>query len=361
MTSSVENEKPTTIDELDADLREQLDAIASHSIREKSLRILLNLQHERNLKQSRLNGLSPVEKRFLQTSELLEQPIEASDVHHLHSFLALCGLPYKKPRLDPVTKKEPLSHHKKYGKMSIQVNAGSLIDPRNGDMVQQGLPYGPKARLLLVDICTRALRQNSPTVELENSLSCFIQTLGFDVVGGPMGTIKLFKEQINRLAACNIHFGFFNGQEATTFNSSLIEEVSLWFPDNPEQRMLWPSTIKLSHQFFSTLQQHAFPLDLRLLSCFTHSARQMDILLWLAYRTHNLHKPYFLRWEPLQQQFSQSKARRLIHFKQDFQNDLKAIQKVLGEDLPIRISTEGVKILPNRNKKLVSTRLLLKR
>jgi len=35
----------------------------------------------------------------------------------------------------------------------------------------------------------------------------------------------------------------------------------LWFPKNEQQRVLWPSTIRLSQEYFTSPQNHAVPLD----------------------------------------------------------------------------------------------------
>jgi len=49
------------------------------------------------------------------------------------------------------------------------------------------LPYGPKPRLLMVHFCTMAMRNNSPDIEIEDSMSAFIRALGFEVRGGRRG------------------------------------------------------------------------------------------------------------------------------------------------------------------------------
>lgn len=55
-------------------------------------------------------------------------------------------------------------------------------------MAAQGLPYGPKARQLMLHICTMAVRQNPHQIEIVDNMSAFIRELGFPVTGGARGT-----------------------------------------------------------------------------------------------------------------------------------------------------------------------------
>jgi hypothetical protein len=86
-------------------------------------------------------------------------------------MLGLCCLPYRKL---PKGEQEQV-YIKSYRQGSIVVQPGYLIDPKTGKPINQGLPYGPKARLLLLHICTRALQQKSATVTMDETLTGFIQ------------------------------------------------------------------------------------------------------------------------------------------------------------------------------------------
>jgi hypothetical protein len=48
-------------------------------------------------------------------------------------------------------------------RMTLAINAGRLINPSTGEMEMQGLPYGPKARLLLLH--TLGLRWRTASVQ----------------------------------------------------------------------------------------------------------------------------------------------------------------------------------------------------
>ena len=191
----------------DPDLIEQVKA-APATMRSVITRMVSRTQAERNKTQERRETMTPIQRRRDVAREVIsDNPIEKPDIHHIHSVLALCALPYKRPS------SEEREYERQYGFMSLRIEAGSLLDPHAMTWVKQGLPYGPKARLMQLHICTRALRQKSPVVELEGSMSAFIRSLGFEVKGGPRGTIQPFKDQLNRLAACTMRIGLWDGEK----------------------------------------------------------------------------------------------------------------------------------------------------
>jgi hypothetical protein len=325
----------------DPDLIEQVKT-APPSMRSVIIRMASRTQDERNKTQERRESMTPIQRRRDVVRETIaESLLDKTDIYHIHSVLALCGLPYKRPPSDF------REYDIKYGHMSLSVEAGRLMDPQSGDWVRQGLPYGPKARLMQLHICTKALRQKSPVVELEGSMSAFIRSLGFKVQGGPRGTIQPFKEQLNRLAACTMRVGLWDGKNhSKTIKLEPIESFEVWFPDDPDQKMLWPSKIVLNQKFYDSLIQHALPVDMRSLSVLSHSARQMDLLLWLSYRLKELNKSYFLSWELMKAQFCQSKDRRMIDFQRQFKQDLKDIEEVFDKVLPVQAGDAGLLLKP---------------
>jgi len=52
--------------------------------------------------------------------------------------------------------------------------------------------------------------------------------------------------------------------------------------------VLWPSVIRLSHEYFTSLQNHAVPLDEQALGGLAHSAMALDTYAWLAQRLHRV-------------------------------------------------------------------------
>jgi hypothetical protein len=341
--SAVEASLLKQIQQLDDDLKREVEKLSEDSgLRDVAIQHYLETQRRRDETAIRQSTMTAVQKRREEARlSIASQDLLRPDIHHVHSVLALCNLPYKKPDA------QLTSYVTKYGNNSLRVEAGSLLDPKTGEWVQQGIPFGSKARLLQLHICTRALRQNSPVVEIEASMSAFIASMGYQVTGGKNGTIGLFKEQLNRLAACSMKVGLWDGHsKAKTISVNPIKSFEVWFPEHADQQSLWPSQVVLNQDFFESLREHALPIDIRALVAVSNSSRQMDILMWLSYRVRNMKQKYFLRWDVLKEQFCQSPLTRMTEFKRDFRKDIQHIEEIFEKNLPIRLSEEGVFLFP---------------
>ena len=76
---------------------------------------------------------------------------------------------------------------------------------------------------------------------------------------------------------------------ALRFMGAITELQDLWWPPrNPDQPMLWTSTIELNHRLFRELIEHAVPINLRVLRAMRRSTLGLDLYLWLTYRTFGL-------------------------------------------------------------------------
>ena len=62
----------------------------------------------------------------------------------------------------------------------------------------------------------------------------------------------------------------------------------LWFEKDESQRVLWPSTLRLSLDYYESLTRFAVPLDERAIAALAHSAMALDIYCWLAQRLHRI-------------------------------------------------------------------------
>jgi hypothetical protein len=279
--------------------------------------------------------------------EVIEnEPATPENIQHIHSVLALCGLPYREP-------KGITSFFREYGRNTLAINAGRLTNPVTGDMEMQGLPYGPKARLMLLHLCTEAVKQRTPKIEVASSLSGFIRDMGFPVTGGDRGTLKQFKEQLNRLAACSMQIGLWDGTRASTLNVPPFRQMDVWLPLNvdPDQGLLWSSSITFHRDFFDNLLQHALPVDIRAARAFAGSARKLDLLFWVGYRLSRLERPLRLTWDNLYKQFG-SENGSIRSFRQEFRKDVAHLTEVFPR-LRLSLDEGGMQLLPSDQKDLL--------
>lgn len=330
------------LDIRDADLLAKLEKARGGVAFNAMQRSLVDQQRDRDELAARRAGMGRDQLRRDTIREVIEtDPTGPENLQHIHSVLALCGLPYKRPE-------EGTSHFvRRYGRNSLALTAGMLTNPATGNMEAQGLPYGPKARLLLLHLCSEAIRQKSPVIEIADSLTAFIRDLGFPVTGGARGSLKQFKEQLNRLAACHMQIGMWDPATgaARTINAAPVESFDVWLPNHPDQKVLWTSTLTFDDRFYKSLMNHALPVDMRAARAFAGSARKLDLLFWLGYRLRSITRPYLLTWENLHTQFGQGTT-SLRSFRQEFKADLASMMEVFPK-LPLKLGEEGMRMYPS--------------
>ena len=246
------------------------------------------------------------------------------DLAFLHAIMAQCSLPYRQLEANQ------RDYVRESGRASIIISAGHLLDPITRKPTLQGVPYGAKPRLLMIHLCTEAVRTKSPTISVGDSMSSLMRDLGLTVSGGKNGSISRFKEQLNRLAACRMQLIMRDDDRASIINPApLIKRLDLWFPPDSRQRMLWPSQLTLSDEFFQSLTNFALPLDPRAIRGLQHSARAIDAYTWLAHRLPRVknRKGDRVSWSALQTQFG-PEVSDLRNFKSQMITALKQVTAV---------------------------------
>jgi hypothetical protein len=254
--------------------------------------IVTNLPAVRAAKKA--NTLSRVHRRLI-------EPIETDQDNETrlafqHTVFCQAGLPYRDPG-DAVREWQ-----REQGAVSLLIKAGEARNPRTREWVHLGLPWGTKPRLILAHLNAEALRQDSPVIEVESSLSAFVKRIrGFQ----HGREIRAFKDQLSRLSVAVVRLATTRGDRAFQVNAQVVDAFELWPELDARQRVLWPSTIQLSLQYFNSLQEHAVPLNEADLAALAHSALGIDLYSWLAQRLHrvNPNRPTFISWAALKQQF----------------------------------------------------------
>ncbi|MBV8096562.1 MAG: hypothetical protein JO110_25635 [Acetobacteraceae bacterium] len=271
-------------------------------------------------------SLTAVQRRLIQASSLAE----AQDLLFQHTIFCQICLPYRDPG-DNVREWEC-----KQGAASLLIEAGRAKHPRADEWIKLGLPWGAKPRLILSHLNAEALRQGSPLIEIEGSLRGFVRRLKLDTGGR---NFRIIKDQLSRLSAASIWLGLSRDGHAVTIRSHIVGAFELWFPKDDRQRVLWPSTVRLSQEYFDSLQKYAVPLEEAAISALAHSAMALDIYAWLAQRLHRISakEPQFIPWAALQQQFGMH-YNRVRKFREVFLHTLREVKAVypaarIGEDL----------------------------
>ena len=260
---------------------------------------------------------SKVQRRAIKASVDI-QIDSPKEIAYQHTVLCQTSMPYRNPG------KNVLEWEREQGSISLLIEAGKARNPETNKWIQLGLPFGPKPRLILSHLNAEALKQASPVIQVEDSLTAFVKRVIGRYPAGP--DIRVFKDHLGRLSASTIRLAVATDEQALQVNSQIVEAFELWFSKNERQRVLWPSTIHLNERYFTSLQKHAVPLDERALGALSHSAMALDIYTWLAQRLHRIPegKPQFIPWTALKEQFGQDFG-RMNNFKRKFRIAMKQV------------------------------------
>ena len=263
-----------------------------------------------------LKPLSRIEQRLVRSAAEIEAD-DPDTILFQHTVFCQTGLPYRDPGNDVRI------WNKKQGAAHLEVAAGRAFSPNAADFIDVGLPFGPKPRLILAYLNAEALRSGSPQIEVEESLTAFVKRLGLVSKGRNM---LLIKDQLSRLSAAQIRLAVAYGDHARQIQAHVVSGFDLWFPKDDRQKVLWPSTVSLSLDYFESLQRHAVPLDERAVASLSHSAMALDIYAWMAQRLHRVSpsKPAFIPWTALKDQFGWHYG-RMDNFKRVFRQTLDMV------------------------------------
>lgn len=261
--------------------------------------------------------VTPIERRLI---EAAADPTEQSILYQ-HTVFCQTGMPYRDPGDEART-------WKRYnGMATLMISAGSVIHPKLNDFVDVGLPFGPKPRLILAHLNTEALLTGKPEIETERTLTRFVSHgLNMDTNGRNM---RMVKDQLARLSACTIRLGMVKDGEGIQVQSQIVSSFNVWLEKDDRQRVLWPSIIRLSGDYFESLQRHAVPLDESHLAALSHSAMALDVYAWLSQRLHRVGKNQgaFIPWTSVAQQFGMGYD-RIRAFRAVFKVALGQVQAV---------------------------------
>jgi hypothetical protein len=274
-------------------------------------------------------------------------------IDFLHTIQCQCGIPYKNPG-DHVREWD-----RKQGGASLRIEAGAAIDPQTGEFVKLGLPYGEKPRLVLIHLASEAVRSGQPVVDVEDSMTAFGRSLGLETNGQQL---KSLKNQLARLAASSVRMGVVEEGRAVQVQTHFVSAFDLWFPKQSDQRILWPSTVRLSEEYFQSLGKHAVPLDHRAVAALASSSMALDVYVWLAQRLHRVPagRPQLITWAALYEQFGQGFG-RVRDFRRCFLHTLHQVQaaypnaRLSGDEVGLTLENSPPPVPPRYTSILAGT------
>jgi hypothetical protein len=212
-----------------------------------------------------------------------------------------------------------------------------------GEPESVGVPYGSRARLILLRLQSEALRTQSREVELGRNLNDWLMRMGIPVGGR---SFKEVKDQTERISRCRLTFEIRHGNRVGMTNQNIMESAIFFESPDPAQGTLFAQHARLSEAFFTSLQKHPVPIEEAAIRAIANNSMAIDIYAWLAYRLHALPKATPVSWRALKQQFGISFS-RLDNFKATFCSNLKLAMAVYRE-AKIEDGPQGLILYPSK-------------
>jgi hypothetical protein len=188
-----------------------------------------------------------------------------------------------------------------------------------GKPVHVGVPYGSRARLILLYLQSEALRTGSREVELGKSLRGWLVRLGIPIGGK---SVEAVREQAERISRCKLTFEVKAGVSKGLVNQTIVDTALFLDLEDETQGSLFVERARLSEGFFEQLKRHPVPLEEAAIKALNNNSMALDIYAWLAYRLHALKSPTPVSWRALRPQFGMGFG-RMDNFRARYLDNLK--------------------------------------
>ncbi|MDO8173332.1 replication protein RepA [Acetobacter tropicalis] len=236
---------------------------------------------------------------------------EDPGIGFLYSGFAHVGLPHKRLADDAVWQIET-------------DRAVMIVEPgrravRGASPISVGVPFGSKARLIMLYLQTEAIKTQNREIELGKSLRDWLKRMGIPQGGK---SIKDVKEQAERIFRCRMSFHFQAGNSSGLINQNIVDGAIFVDHKDDDGRQQFLERAKLSEIFFEQLQKHPIPIEEAAIKALNGHSQALDIYCWLAYRLHVLKTPTAITWPALKAQFGAG-VTRIDHFRPKFIDNLK--------------------------------------
>src|SRR3954453_22230706 len=259
---------------------------------------------------------------------------EDSEIGFLYSGWASAALPHKRLPDD--------QHWEvRTDRATLIVQPGLKATP-GAQTVHVGVPYGSRARLILIYLQSEALKTNSREVELGKSLHAWLRRLEISIGGRSMKDVR---DQAERISRCRMSFQMVHGARAGLVNQNIVD-TAMFVADDTGQGSLFVETATLSQMFFEQLRKHPIPIEEAAVRQIANNSMALDVYCWLAYRLHALEKDTVVSWLALKAQFGRGVARS-DHFRQVFRNTLQLATAVYP-DADIEATQAGLVLRPSK-------------
>ena len=168
-------------------------------------------------------------------------------------------------------------------RVSLIVQPGLKAIPGQSP-VSVGVPYGSRARLIILYLQTEAIRTGSREIELGRSLHAWLKRLEIPIGGKSMKDVR---DQAERISRCRLTFQISTAGRSGLVNQNILDSA-MFVSDDNTQGDLFIETARLSEGFFEQLQKHPVPIEEAAVKQIANNSMALDVYVWLSYRLHSL-------------------------------------------------------------------------
>jgi hypothetical protein len=259
---------------------------------------------------------------------------EDTDTGYLYSGWAQAALPHKRLADDALWQV-------KNDRVTLVVQPGVRM-VEDGPPVHVGVPYGSRARLILLYLQSEALRTSSREIELGRSLHAWLRRLSIPIGGKSMRDVR---DQAERISRCRMSFQIMQGGRAGLVNQ-LILDTAMFVGDGEKKGLMFIETATLSQTFFDQLKKHPVPIEEAAVKQIANNSMALDVYCWLAYRLHVLIRPTPVSWRALYAQFGQGYG-RIDNFRRKFRAIL-GLALAVYPDAQVEEEESGLLLKPSK-------------
>lgn len=228
-------------------------------------------------------------------------------------------------------------------RLTLIVEPGRKPGP-GGKTVMVGVPYGSRARLIMLYLQSEALRTSSRDVQLGSSMRDWLTRMGIPRGGKSIDGVR---EQAERISRCRLTFHVTTtAGRAGLVNQNIVDSAIFLDTEDSTQQSLFVENARLSEGFFAQLQKHPVPLEEAAIRAINNNSMALDAYAWLAYRLHALKAPTPVTWPALKGQFGTGFT-RLDNFKVKFLENLRLALAVYPA-AKIDLEDRGLVLHPSR-------------
>ena len=271
------------------------------------------------------------------------------DVSYLSKSFCMAGLPLRKLTERGNGGEECTEFHRRDDRFSLSINTTSLMLPGNGKRISVGLPFGPRARLLILWMTTSARNQRRDSGDrwLEiGKIDSWMEQLG---TVSSHSHVQAVKDQLVRLSFAQFTMvlrkeGLDLFRSDKLIDSTIFQQEDLErYADGDLSRVRFPLGVELSENAFRRFSSDdVVPVSTEALRSVATSAMAIDILVYLHYRLPFIGQgeSELVSWRRLAAQFGSNEPKS--RFRQLFDGAIiKALEAYKG-GANVDITDEGL-------------------